>query len=136
VDTLETAAPWASLGVVYSAVRGAMISAGEGQGLRLAILCHLSHAYRDGASLYFTFIWPLSRGAELAQWGALKRAATEALLEAGGTVSHHHGVGTIHAPYLEREVGRTGIAALSALARELDPRGVLNPGVLLPAEAS
>jgi alkyldihydroxyacetonephosphate synthase len=136
VDTLETAAPWASLGTVYSAVRGAMISAGEGQGLRIAILCHLSHAYRDGASLYFTFIWPLSRGAELAQWGALKRAATEALLEAGGTVSHHHGVGTIHAPYLEREVGRTGIAALSALARELDPRGVLNPGVLLPAEAS
>jgi alkyldihydroxyacetonephosphate synthase len=134
VDTLETAAPWASLGTVYSAVRGAMISAGEGQGLRIAILCHLSHAYRDGASLYFTFIWPLSRGAELVQWGALKRAATEALLEAGGTVSHHHGVGTIHAPYLEREVGRTGIAALSALARELDPRGVLNPGVLLPEE--
>ena len=132
VDTLETAAPWASLGTVYSAVREAMISAGEGQGLRIAILCHLSHAYRDGASLYFTFIWPLARGAELVQWGALKGAATEALLSAGGTLSHHHGVGTIHALYLEREIGSRGVAALRALSSALDPHGVLNPGVLLP----
>lgn len=128
VDTLETAAPWATLGTVYSAVREAM----NASGVRVVILCHLSHAYRDGASLYFTFLWPLAHGAELAQWGALKSAATEALLSTGGTLSHHHGVGTIHAPYLEREVGRTGVAALSALARELDPKGVLNPGVLLP----
>jgi len=128
VDTLETAAPWATLGTVYSAVREAM----KGSGVRVAILCHLSHAYRDGASLYFTFLWPLAHGAELAQWGALKRAATEALLTAGGTLSHHHGVGTIHAPYLAREVGRTGVAALSTLAQEIDPQGVLNPGVLLP----
>jgi alkyldihydroxyacetonephosphate synthase len=134
VDTLETAAPWASLGAVYSAVRQAMSSACEPLGFRVAVLCHLSHGYRDGASLYFTFLWPLSRGAELAQWRALKGAATEALLETGGTVSHHHGVGTIHAPYLKREVGPTGIAALSALARRLDPQGVLNPGVLLPGE--
>jgi alkyldihydroxyacetonephosphate synthase len=134
VDTLETAAPWASLGAVYSAVRQAMSSACERMGFRVAVLCHLSHAYRDGASLYFTFLWPLARGAELAQWRALKGAATEALLETGGTLSHHHGVGTIHAPYLEREVGQTGIAALSALARELDPQGVLNVGVLLPGE--
>lgn len=131
-DTLETAAPWATLGTLYSAVRDAMLGAGERHGFRVAVLCHLSHAYRDGASLYFTFLWPLARGAELVQWSALKSAATEALLAAGGTLSHHHGVGTMHAPYLGREVGSTGVAALSALARELDPRGVLNAGVLLP----
>jgi alkyldihydroxyacetonephosphate synthase len=131
-DTLETAAPWATLGAVYSAVREAMLGAGAQRGFRVAVLCHLSHAYRDGASLYFTVFWPLARGAELGQWRELKSAATEALLAAGGTLSHHHGVGTMHAPYLEREVGTTGVAALSALARELDPRGVLNPGVLLP----
>jgi alkyldihydroxyacetonephosphate synthase len=127
-DTLETAAPWATLGTLYSAVREAMTAAG----VRVVILCHLSHAYRDGASLYFTFFWPLAHGAELAQWAALKGAATEALLAAGGTLTHHHGVGTMHAPYLEREVGPTGVAAISALARALDPEGILNPGVLLP----
>jgi alkyldihydroxyacetonephosphate synthase len=131
-DTLETAAPWATLGTLYSAVREAMLGTGAQRGFRVAVLCHLSHAYRDGASLYFTFLWPLARGAELAQWGALKGAATEALLAAGGTLSHHHGVGTMHAPYLEREVGPSGVAALSALARKLDPQGVLNPGVLFP----
>lgn len=133
-DTLETAAPWADLGGVYVAVREAMSAAGERHGFRVAVLCHLSHAYRDGASLYFTFLWPLAAGAEQKQWSALKVAATEALLAAGGTLTHHHGVGTMHAPYLEREVGRTGVAALSALARQLDPRGVLNPGVLLAEE--
>ena len=130
-DTLETAAPWSTLGKLYSAVREAMIGAGERHGFRVAVLCHLSHAYRDGASLYFTFLWPLGRGAELSQWRELKTAATEALLAAGGTLSHHHGVGTMHARYLGREVGSSGVAALSALARELDPHGVLNPGVLL-----
>jgi alkyldihydroxyacetonephosphate synthase len=130
-DTLETAAPWGGLGGVYAGVREAMSAAGERHGFRVAVLCHLSHAYRDGASLYFTFVWPLALGAERAQWSALKVAATEALLAAGGTLTHHHGVGTMHAPYLEREVGRTGVAVLSALARQLDPQGVLNPGVLL-----
>jgi alkyldihydroxyacetonephosphate synthase len=130
-DTLETAAPWASLDAVYGAVRESMQRAAEAQGFRVAVLCHLSHAYPDGASLYFTFLWPLRRGREVDQWGALKAAATEALLSAGGTISHHHGVGRMHAPYLEREIGREGVAALRALAAALDPRGILNPGVLL-----
>jgi alkyldihydroxyacetonephosphate synthase len=131
VDTLETAAPWSALEGVYTGVREALARAAGTLGARVVTGCHLSHAYRDGASLYFTFLWPLARGREVAQWSALKAAATEALLAAGGTVSHHHGVGTIHAPYLEREVGEQGLAALTALARELDPHAVLNPGVLL-----
>ncbi|MDD5563813.1 MAG: FAD-binding oxidoreductase [Thermoanaerobaculaceae bacterium] len=131
VDTLETAAPWSGLEAVYGGVREALQRAAASLGTRVVVGCHLSHAYRDGASLYFTFLWPLARGREVAQWGALKGAANDALLAAGGTLSHHHGVGTIHAPYLEREVGRTGVAALAALAHALDPAGVLNPGVLL-----
>ncbi len=132
MDTLETAAPWSGLEGVYGGVREALQRAAATLGTRVVVGCHLSHAYRDGASLYFTFLWPLARGREVAQWGAFKSAATDALLAAGGTLSHHHGVGTIHAPYLEREVGATGVSALVALARELDPHGVLNPGVLLP----
>jgi len=135
VDTLETAAPWSRLEAVYGDVREGLRRAGEGLGFRVAVGCHLSHAYRDGASLYFTFFWPLARGRERNQWRALKQAATEALLSAGGTLSHHHGVGRLHVAYLEREVGRSGAAALAALARALDPGGVLNPGVLLPEDA-
>jgi alkyldihydroxyacetonephosphate synthase len=136
VDTLETAAPWSALAAVYEGVREALRRAGGGGGVRVAVGCHLSHAYADGASLYFTFFWPLAHGREVVQWGALKAAATEALLAAGGTLSHHHGVGRIHAGYLAREVGAPGVAVLAALVRTLDPGGVLNPGVLLPEEVA
>jgi len=131
VDTLETAAPWSALAALHDAVREAM-AVGAGQaGFHSAVLCHLSHAYRDGASLYFTFLWPLRRGDEIGQWQAIKDAASEAILVNGGTITHHHGVGTMHAPYREREVGKQGVAALAAVTRTLDPHGVLNPGVLL-----
>ena len=83
VDTLETAAPWSALEAVYAGVREALQRAAATLGMRVVVGCHLSHAYRDGASLYFTFFWPLARGREIAQWGALKSAATEALLAAG-----------------------------------------------------
>ncbi len=133
-DTLETAAAWSRLEGVYGAVREAVRGSGERMGARVAVCCHLSHAYRDGASLYFTFFWPLSRGRELAAWAALKAAATEALLAAGGTLTHHHGVGRIHAQQLEREVGRAGGETLGAIVRTLDPEAVLGPGVLLADE--
>ncbi|HUK11686.1 MAG TPA: FAD-linked oxidase C-terminal domain-containing protein, partial [Thermoanaerobaculaceae bacterium] len=97
--------------------------------------CHLSHAYRDGASLYFTFFWPLRRGEETAHWSALKAAATNALLAAGGTLSHHHGVGTMHAPWIGAELGAPGVAAFDALSRALDPAGTLNPAVIHPRPA-
>ncbi len=135
VDTLETAAPWSALAPLYARVRDAMHAAAGAAGWRAAVLCHLSHAYRDGASLYFTFLWPLRRGGEVGQWRALKDAACEAIIASGGTITHHHGVGTMHARYLEREVGCEGVAALRALAATLDPRGVLNPGVLLAASS-
>jgi alkyldihydroxyacetonephosphate synthase len=131
IDTLETAAPWSALEALHERVRQAMGAAATAEGFPVAVLCHLSHAYPDGASLYFTFVWPLGRDCALAQWSALKRAATEALLAGGGTLTHHHGVGTMHAPYLEREIGARGTALLRAAATAADPSGTLNPGVLL-----
>jgi len=131
IDTLETAACWSSLALLHGAVRDSIAAAARNAGFPVAVLCHVSHAYRDGASLYFTFLWPLRRDAEISQWQALKNAASGAILDHGGTITHHHGVGTMHAPYLEREIGTEGVAALRTLAAALDPHGVLNPGVLL-----
>ena len=103
-------------------------------------MCHVSHAYEDGASLYFTMVFPQKLGdtpaATLesagAQWAAIKRAATEAMVQGGGTVSHHHGVGTDHVPWMAAEKGPIGLAALEAVKRGLDPAGAMNPGKLLP----
>jgi len=135
-DTLETAAPWSRLDHLYAAVRAALAAepaAGERQ---IPVLCHLSHPYRDGASLYFTWFFrcPRDPQAAIARWAAMKRRATDAVLAAGGTVSHHHGVGSFHAPWLAREIGATGHALLTAAARVLDPDGVVNPHVLLDPE--
>lgn len=130
-DTLETAAPWSLLPAVYRSVRSALASGLPGEAV--PVLCHVSHLYPDGASLYFTFFFrsPADPDEAVARWAALKRAATEALVAAGGTLSHHHGVGSWHAPWYPREVGEAGARVVAAAARELDPRGVVNPHVLL-----
>ena len=95
-------------------------------------MCHVSHLYETGASLYFTFIARQREGAEIEQWRAVKRAASEAIVTGGGTITHHHAVGRDHAPWMAREVGEQGVAALRALKAELDPAGIMNPGKLLP----
>src|SRR2546428_241505 len=87
--------------------------------------------YPDGASLYYTFLAPQREGREIEQWEAIKAAVTEALLDAGGALSHHHGIGEDHAPYLARVIGEDGLVVLRALKRELDPDGIMNPGALL-----
>ena len=132
-DTLETAAPWSSLSSLARRVRKALESALQEENEATTVLCHLSHPYPDGASLYFTFFFrcPADVGEALARWGRLKRRATEALLDAGGTLTHHHGIGLWHAPWLDREVGSTGRKLLEATARTADPEGILNPQVLL-----
>jgi len=96
-------------------------------------MCHLSHAYRDGASLNFTFLAPRRPGAELEQWRAAKAAASEAIVKSGGTITHHHAVGRDHLPYMRAEVGELGIGALRAVKERLDPAGIMNPGKLIPA---
>jgi alkyldihydroxyacetonephosphate synthase len=131
-ETLETAHTWSRLDDLYRRVRGAIAEALAGQGTPGLVMCHLSHAYRDGASLYYTFLARRRPGAELEQWRAVKEAACEAIVEAGGTITHHHGVGRDHLPYMRREVGELGIEALRALKERLDPAGIMNPGKLVP----
>jgi alkyldihydroxyacetonephosphate synthase len=127
VDTLETATTWSQLFTLYRAVGDALRAHAP------LVACHISHLYPTGASLYFTFMARARRGEELEQWAAVKTGACEAIVAAGGTITHHHAVGRDHAPYVDAEVGATGVAALRALKRELDPAGIMNPGKLLPS---
>jgi alkyldihydroxyacetonephosphate synthase len=131
VETLETSHTWSRLAELHAAVGGAIREALVGQGTPGLVFCHLSHAYADGASLYFTFISRARRGAELEQWAATKRAASEAIVAGGGTITHHHAVGRDHVPYMEAEVGRTGLDILRAVKEQLDPTGIMNPQKLL-----
>ncbi|MGZ5314299.1 MAG: FAD-binding oxidoreductase [Solirubrobacterales bacterium] len=130
VETLETAHIWSRLDELYLAVSGALRDA---LGPQSIVMCHLSHAYADGASLYFTFLARATLGEEIEQWRAVKRAACDAIVSAQGTITHHHAVGLDHAPYMTAEVGELGVQALRAVKERLDPAGVMNPGKLLPA---
>jgi alkyldihydroxyacetonephosphate synthase len=128
VDTLETATTWAQLFTLYRAVGDALRAHAP------LVACHISHLYATGASLYFTFMARAAPGEELARWAAAKQAASDAVVAAGATITHHHAVGRDHAAYMRAEVGETGLGALRALKRELDPAGIMNPGKLLPAQ--
>ena len=129
IDTLETATTWGRYLDLYRAVREALASA---LGERQHIMAHLSHCYSDGGSIYFTFLAPQERGNELGQWQRAKSAATQAIVEHGGALSHHHAVGIDHRPWMASYLGPGGIHALAALKRAFDPRGIMNPGKLLP----
>jgi alkyldihydroxyacetonephosphate synthase len=128
VETLETAHTWSRLDELYRGVSAALRgSLGE----RSIVMCHVSHAYPDGASLYFTFFARARPGEELDQWRAAKSAACEAIVACEGTITHHHAVGRDHAPYMTAEVGELGLDALRAVKERLDPAGIMNPGKLL-----
>ena len=132
VDTLETSAPWSALERTYGAVAGALRDSLSGRGTPPIVMCHVSHLYRSGASLYFTFLARQEPGAELEQWGAAKEAASEAIVRSEATISHHHAVGRDHAPWMGAEVGELGVGLLRAVKERLDPAGIMNPGKLLP----
>jgi alkyldihydroxyacetonephosphate synthase len=123
VETLETATSWSNLGRLHAAVRAALEGAHVG--------CHVSHLYPTGASLYFTALARQDADDPAAQWRAYKAAASEAILAAGGTITHHHGVGRDHAAYLPREDGALGVEVLRAVKERVDPAGIMNPGKLL-----
>ena len=131
VETLETAAQWSGLHALRAAIAAALRETLADRGTPPLVLCHISHVYESGASLYFTFLARQEEGREIDQWWAAKSAATEAILAGGGTLTHHHGVGRDHAPWLAREIGGLGVDALQALKRRLDPTGVMNPGKLV-----
>ncbi|MBC2959604.1 FAD-binding oxidoreductase [Nocardioides deserti] len=132
VETLETATFWSRVPALYDAVRAALVDAlaSEGQGPCL-VLCHISHVYETGCSLYFT-VAAAGGSRSLERWQVAKTAASDAIAAAGATITHHHAVGTDHRPWLPAEIGDLGVGVLRAVKAELDPTGVLNPGVLVP----
>ena len=133
IDTVETATDWPRVGTMMRAVEAAGREALSAQGEKVHCYTHLSHVYAQGASVYTTFIFLLAGNFEqdLARWRAMKHAVSLAIVENGGTISHQHGVGSDHAPYLEAEKGREGMAAMQALFRHFDPERLMNPGKLL-----
>jgi alkyldihydroxyacetonephosphate synthase len=131
-ETLETATRWSNVGALHRGVADAIERELRSCGTPGLVMCHLSHLYETGASLYFTFLARQLEGRELEQWRAVKWAASETILSAGATITHHHGVGRDHAAWMNREVGPQGVVALRALKAQLDPTGIMNPGKLLP----
>jgi alkyldihydroxyacetonephosphate synthase len=130
VETLETAAYWSSLGDLRDAVRAALTTALTTASTRPIVMCHVSHAYETGASLYFTVLAPRDTDDPIGQWQQAKAAACKAIADRG-TITHHHAIGVDHAPYLAAEIGDLGVEVLAAVKRTLDPTGILNPGKLI-----
>ena len=133
LDTLETALPWSTLLPAAGSIRQALQQGIEKFGERSLIFAHLSHVYRSGASLYVTYLFRRAHdpAQTLQRWQRMKIAASQAIQACGGTISHQHGVGLDHAPYLAAEKGETGMRLLRAAMQSLDPGGLLNPGKLL-----
>jgi len=131
VETLETATQWSNVRTLHRDVGRAIGGALKECGTPGLVMCHVSHLYESGASLYFTFIARMREDDAIGQWRAVKEAASRAILDGEGTITHHHAIGRDHAQWMSREIGSEGVAALAALKSELDPRGIMNPGKLL-----
>jgi alkyldihydroxyacetonephosphate synthase len=123
VETFETAVTWDRVTRLIEAVKAAIPDG--------TVTCRITHAYPDGAAPYFTVLAPARRGEEDAQFAEIKAAASDAVLAAGGTITHHHAVGRMHRPWYDRQRPEPFATALRAAKNALDPDGRLNPGVLL-----
>ncbi|ORM34609.1 FAD-binding oxidoreductase [Williamsia sp. 1135] len=130
-ETLETATTWNNLYALKDAVTTALTDAITTSGSPALVLCHISHTYPTGASLYFTVVYRCERD-PIVQWQAAKAAASEAIVAGGGTITHHHAVGADHRPWVGAEIGDVGVRILRAVKDALDPTGILNPGKLIP----
>jgi alkyldihydroxyacetonephosphate synthase len=128
---LETATSWSHLLALKQAVTDTIQAKFAERGSVSLVLCHVSHVYDTGASLYFTVVGG-QKGDALAQWREVKAAVNDVLMSHRGTITHHHGVGTDHRDWLIDEVGPVGVRILQAVKAALDPAGVLNPGKLIP----
>lgn len=126
-ETLETATNWSTVPALKAAVTAALTES-LGQAL---VMCHISHVYPTGASLYFTVV-AAQQGDPIEQWRRAKTAASEAMVRTGATITHHHAVGADHRPWMRAEVGDLGVDILRAVKATLDPAGILNPGKLIP----
>ncbi len=131
VETLETATGWRELPALRESVTNAIRDALPSDGPGPWVISHLSHVYETGGSLYITVIAERNDDDAVAQWQRAKTAASDAIVAANATITHHHAVGRDHAPWLAAEIGADGVELLAAIKRELDPTGILNPGVLV-----
>ncbi len=133
IDTLETATSWSNVQPLLEAIENALRPALQESGETVYVFTHLSHLYPYGSSIYVQYIFRIADTPEetLRRWQRLKAAASEAIVARGGTISHQHGVGSDHLPYLPAEKGRLGMAALRSVVKTFDPQGVMNPGKLI-----
>jgi alkyldihydroxyacetonephosphate synthase len=130
-ETLETATSWSGVPALKTAVTEALTTALAETGTQALVLCHISHVYPTGASLYFTVVAG-QRGNPIEQWRKAKTAASDAMMRSGATITHHHAVGADHRPWMRAEIGDLGVQVLQAVKATLDPAGILNPGKLIP----
>ncbi|MCS6857350.1 MAG: FAD-binding oxidoreductase [Sandaracinaceae bacterium] len=131
IDTLETASEWSHLPRLYEEVCRALRDSLSTSTFTPLVLTHISHSYHDGASLYFTWIFLRDSRDPIGQWKKAKHAASFAIVKNHGTISHHHGVGIDHAPFLVDEKGKVGMQLLEHIKRSLDPHSIMNPGKLM-----
>lgn len=134
VETVETATTWRNLPRLYAsmetALRDALTGGTASSGAKPYVMTHVSHVYETGASLYTTVIAVADQSDPHGQWARAKTAVSDAIVSAGGTITHHHAVGRDHAPWLAEEIGELGVKVLRSVKATLDPQGICNPGVL------
>ncbi|MFP5441235.1 MAG: FAD-linked oxidase C-terminal domain-containing protein, partial [Gammaproteobacteria bacterium] len=131
-ETFETCTTWANFPAYDAAIRAAAQRAfaqTTGQGL---VTCRFTHLYPDGPAPYYTIIAPSQRGQQLAHWDAIKQAVSQAIVDHGGTITHHHAVGKDHRPFYLAQNAALSLEMLKAAKRAVDPAGIMNPGTLLP----
>jgi alkyldihydroxyacetonephosphate synthase len=135
VDTLETATTWSRLRALHSQIMTAFTEAFQELRVPGYAMAHISHEYTTGASLYFTFMAKQLVGREEEEWRLIKSKVTDRIVAAGGSLSHHHGIGIEHAQWMQPYYGPLGIRILKAVKRELDPNAIMNPKKLLPVSS-
>jgi alkyldihydroxyacetonephosphate synthase len=134
-DTFETAITWNRFPDFHAEVMEtagrAVVAASPASRGNPRLSCRFTHVYPDGPAPYYTVLAPAWRGDEVAQWDEIKAAVSDAVIDAGGTITHHHAVGRDHRPWYDRQRPDAFADALRAAKRDLDPKGILNPGVLI-----
>jgi alkyldihydroxyacetonephosphate synthase len=134
VDTLETATTWNRLSVLHSHITAAFREAFDELRVPGLAMAHMSHVYRTGASLYFTFMAQQLIGREEEEWRLIKDKVTNVIVASGASLSHHHGIGLEHVKWMQQYWGPLGIRVMKSIKHELDPKGIMNPGKLIPTE--
>jgi len=132
-DVSETSTVWSNIMPLYQAAASAIRGGIAESGVPPWAGCHISHTYRSGASLYFTFAFKQRPEREMEQYLRVKRAAQQSFMDHGGTLSHHHAVGTEHLPWLATDISPLGVKAVAAIKHGLDPGNNMNPGRLQPS---